>query len=133
MSYVAVRCDYPPVLHPILAYNYLNYKTCFFEKIRYNYLQDRLTDEAEMKMKPEHFDALRAAVLPALSRIPTAAQYAARDSCIPRIEKAKDTAMRHRWDAFWVSRFETRILYRAGYNDAHIDTALRKIVLESGK
>lgn len=32
-----------------------------------------------------------------------------------------------RWDALWASRFDVAPIYKAGCNDDHIDTALRKI------
>jgi hypothetical protein len=34
---------------------------------------------------------------------------------------------RARWDALWASGFDTRELYAESLNDAHIDTALKKI------
>jgi len=34
---------------------------------------------------------------------------------------------RKRWDALWASGFPAMELYNAGLNDAHIDTALKKI------
>lgn len=40
----------------------------------------------------------------------------------------KDADKRLRWDLLWASRFETVRLYALGYNDDHIDTALRKIL-----
>lgn len=82
-----------------------------------------------MKMSEQHYAQLRLAILSALPKIPTAAQYAARDPVIPRIDRAKDTAMRHRWDALWAARFDCKPLYDAGLNDNHIDTALRAIIV----
>jgi hypothetical protein len=83
-----------------------------------------------MKITKEQYASLKAAVQPALALIPTAEQYAARDPSIPRITVSKDTAMRHRWDAFWASKFPAGLLYAAGCNDSHIDTALKQIVRE---
>jgi hypothetical protein len=34
---------------------------------------------------------------------------------------------RKRWDALWASGFPAMDLYRAGLNDAHIDTVLKRI------
>ena len=44
----------------------------------------------------------------------------------------KCTAMRYRWDLLWCAvdagHFDIGTLYRAGANDEHIDTLLRKAV-----
>jgi hypothetical protein len=41
---------------------------------------------------------------------------------------------RQRWDALWravdAKRFDVNRLYKAGLNDAHIDTALKRIAAE---
>jgi hypothetical protein len=82
-----------------------------------------------MKITPEHYAQLRAAVAIGLPRIPSAEAYAARDPSIPRIAKAKDTAMRHRWDALWAAESMAPLSAIYEYaNSDHIDTALRAIV-----
>jgi hypothetical protein len=81
-----------------------------------------------MKITVAQLKELRSYILPALNKIPSAAQYAARDSSIPRIDRAQDTAKRHRWDALLASRFPVSTLYDAGLNDEHIDTALKHII-----
>ena len=75
------------------------------------------------KMRPEHFDALRAASLDWLSRYP------------PRYYYVRGLgAERHRWDMFnhAMSKAPSALLnYRELYaylDDSHIDTALRYIV-----
>ena len=83
-----------------------------------------------MKISNEHYQALRTAILAVVPVMPTAKQYMDRDPTIARIDRAKDTAKRYRWDLFWASRFDAAPLYSAGLNDDHIDTALRTIVKE---
>ena len=70
----------------------------------------------QMKMSPENFASLSAAVKPHLASTadPT------------------HSAMRQRCDAMNKSGFDTRPLYKAGLNDDHIDTALRKIQSSGG-
>jgi hypothetical protein len=76
------------------------------------------------KMRPEHFDALRAASLGWLSRYP------------PRYYSARGLgAERHRWDMFHHANAcilpPEQCLVTALYkylDDSHIDTALRYIV-----
>ena len=65
----------------------------------------------QMKMSASDFAALRTAVTPHLA---TTAD-------------PSHSAMRQRWDAMHKSGFDTRPLYKAGLNDDHIDTALRRI------
>jgi hypothetical protein len=36
-------------------------------------------------------------------------------------------SMRNRWDTLWASRYDVSKLYRAGLDDGHIDTALRRM------
>lgn len=38
-----------------------------------------------------------------------------------------NATMRQRWDALWRSKFDVRRFYKAGMNDDHIDTALRRV------
>jgi hypothetical protein len=67
-----------------------------------------------MKMSRELFDKLSAALAPSL------------------IGKQGRNDVRTRWDALWASDINVNELYRAGLNDAHIDTALRKILNSYG-
>ena len=68
------------------------------------------TIKGGMKMSPGDFASLKAAVTPHMA------------SADP-----SHSPMRQRWDAMHKSGFDTRPLYKAGLNDDHIDTALRKI------
>lgn len=68
-------------------------------------------DAGNMKMSPELFSALSAAVKPHIAST----------------ADPSHSPTRQRWDALWKSGFDTRKLYNAGLNDAHIDTALRRI------
>jgi hypothetical protein len=61
-----------------------------------------------MKMSDDLFDDLRAAIDSVGGLVPEA-------------------SMRNRWDALWRSGFNLSQLYKAGLNDDHIDTALRRI------
>lgn len=73
-----------------------------------------------MKIKTEHYSALKNACFAVLQRKPEAqAAY--------KVSGLSDT--RFRWDVLHASQFSTALLY--GYlNDAHIDTALRSIIIE---
>jgi hypothetical protein len=67
-----------------------------------------------MKMKPETFDALKAAVMPTMAHI----------------QRVKgEVNERLRWDCLWASKFPVNRLYNEGLNDSHIDTALRAIAV----
>lgn len=46
---------------------------------------------------------------------------------LPVMPKEGMNSMRVRWDALWASKFDVTILHSAGYNDNHIDTALKLI------
>jgi hypothetical protein len=65
----------------------------------------------QMKMSSGDFASLRAAVTPHMAST----------------ADPSHSAMRQRWDAMNKSGYDTRPLYKAGLNDDHIDTALRKI------
>ena len=65
-----------------------------------------------MKIHPQDYIALRNAVLPFRAQ-------------------GNPMTMRDRWDMLWRSGFDIAPLYRAGLNDDHIDTALRRIVKDS--
>ena len=73
--------------------------------------QPAAASQGQMKMSPENFASLSAAVAPHLASTADPAH----------------SAMRQRWDALHKSGFDTRPLYAAGLNDDHIDTALRRI------
>ncbi len=45
----------------------------------------------------------------------------------PVMPKDGANSERKRWDALWASGFNVSPLYKAGFNDAHIDTALKQI------
>ena len=53
-----------------------------------------------------------------------------RNGDFPRAELVKDLNKRYRWDLYWSAVRAGNSLPDSthGYNDAHIDTALRKIV-----
>lgn len=78
-----------------------------------------------MKIKPEHFDKLKAACEAVVAKYPTgAAEY----------QEKGLSQMRYRWDVLYVAmidgekglRFVCDVLYEY-VNDDHIDTALRAI------
>ena len=70
-----------------------------------------------MKMTDEHYNRLKAAI----ARI--------WDPCCPmRYAMTGKSPDRLRWDLLHASKFPVGILYSAGLDDGHIDTALRRIV-----
>lgn len=77
-----------------------------------------------MKVTTEHFNAMFAAIKP-FNTESRREDY--RLGQFPRAELVKDLDKRYRWDLFWMSGAET-VVRDVGYADAHIDTALRKIV-----
>jgi hypothetical protein len=83
-----------------------------------------------VKMKPEHFEALRAAISEADT---PAIRENYRKGQFPRSEQSHDKDKRYRWDLFgYAMRYELpkgymSVLY-AYLDDTHIDTALRNIV-----
>lgn len=91
-----------------------------------------------MKVTTEHRDMIEDAIARVLVRTEREkglteadirARYAARD--IPRGDAVQDIDKRFRWDLFHAATAGTRMgsdLYAAGYNDTHLDTALRSIV-----
>ena len=77
-----------------------------------------------MKMRPEHFAALKAAIEP----LDTHVRRAAYERCeFPRAEKVRDLYKRYRWDLVHASKFPINTLY-SYLDDTHIDSALKKIV-----
>ena len=86
-----------------------------------------------MKVKPEHFRKLQAAIAPLDT---TALRQNYKDGLFPGAEACKDLYLRYRWDLLYMSRLKIGDgvgikgdvdIY--GYaNDDHLDTALRRIV-----
>lgn len=79
-----------------------------------------------MKMQSEHYQHILEAVKPLAGLIKAHREVLKSD---PRV---KDLEMRLRWDLFWaakLSQFASDTLYTY-LNDAHIDTALKKIMTE---
>lgn len=79
-----------------------------------------------MKIKPEHYAKMRDEIAKIADRLPAHREALKSD---PRV---KDLEMRLRWDAAWMAslgRFLCAELYPYA-NDTHIDTALRKIMVE---
>lgn len=75
-----------------------------------------------MKMPADMYAKLRESVMRVLLAAPSArAMY--------REHGLSDE--RFRWDAYNGSDFDKALPYKAGLNDSHIDTALRKVVAES--
>lgn len=79
-----------------------------------------------MKVSSADLAALRK-VVSALDTDERRATYKAGD--FPRSELTKDLDKRYRWDLLWDTRGHKVLTGIDGYQDAHIDTALRSIVL----
>lgn len=82
-----------------------------------------------MKIKPEHFNQLKALIEP-LDTPTLRTRYQEKD--FPRSDNVKNLDMRYRWDLLYMIPGCTRRplmdeLY-VYMNDNHIDTALRRIV-----
>lgn len=45
----------------------------------------------------------------------------------PVMPKDGANSERKRWDALWASKFDVSKIYKAGFSDHHIDTALKQI------
>jgi hypothetical protein len=71
-----------------------------------------------MRISQEQYAAIKAACLGVLIKAPSLRQ---------RYRDLGLSAERFRWDVLWASGYPVNSLYNAGLNDAHIDTALRKI------
>lgn len=80
-----------------------------------------------MKMAVPDFEALRAAIKPLDTE---ARRETYRNGEFPRAELVKDLDTRYRWDLFWAVGGLRKVLPDVvhDYKDAHIDTALRRIV-----
>lgn len=87
-----------------------------------------------MKISNKHYAVLREAIRPLTDKL------ASHHAAIIAANAAKNPAMRTRWDALNASRIEgkpscfflSNVLYPAGLNDDHIDSALRAIMRELG-
>jgi hypothetical protein len=76
-----------------------------------------------MRMSQRHFDELAAHVAAFLN-----GKCLSEDD-VTEFYHARGLSMeRARWDTLHASKFDTRPLYAAGLNDAHVDTALRRIL-----
>jgi hypothetical protein len=67
-----------------------------------------------MKMKPETYAALKAAVVPIMKHMAPLGEL----------------NRRKQWDCLWASKFPVSRLYDEGLYDNHIETALRAIAAE---
>lgn len=81
-----------------------------------------------MKVAAEHLDVIREAI----SEHDTderRAKYVAGE--FPRSNQVRDLDKRYRWDLYWLAVRHGHSLPDSteGYNDAHIDTALRHLVM----
>jgi hypothetical protein len=86
-----------------------------------------------MKIKLEHFEILKAALVP-LDTAARRAQY--RAGAFPRAQHVKDLDKRYRWDLLNMQPALLRWVCDEIYtyaDDAHIDTALRAIVPALGE
>lgn len=84
-----------------------------------------------MKMTPDHFRRLKDAIEP-LDTKERRKKYLTGD--FPRSHSTKNLALRYRWDLFWESRHPNVYIWPVGtYIDAHVDTALRRIIPELTK
>lgn len=80
-----------------------------------------------MKVTPEHFETLKAAIEP-LDKEEYREQY--RQRKIARADTVRDINVRYRWDLYYFAAKQVGGLPDStnGYKMNHIDTALRKIV-----
>lgn len=80
-----------------------------------------------MKVTLEHLARLREVIAP-LDTAEHRRRYANLE--IARAESVKDIDMRYRWDLYWFAVRQGASLPDStnGYNNSHIDTALRSIV-----
>ena len=78
-----------------------------------------------MKIKPEHYTTLKNAIAPLKEH------FAKHRENIIAEGKAKDVETRLRWDAFHAAKYGGILSELYSYmTDDHIDTALKKIMLE---
>jgi len=96
-----------------------------------------------MKIQGKDFEVLRKVAEAGIERMKgdglTLNSYLERDPRIPRIDKTKDLEMRYRWDCFYLGqRLNVGVRFASakdhesgmggGYNEIHIDTALKHVV-----
>ena len=83
-----------------------------------------------MKVTPQDFETIRAAIEATGYADDEAIRERYRTRQIPRGDAVQDIDKRFRWDLYWAAARRTGGLPDSthGYNDAHIDTALRAIV-----
>lgn len=77
-----------------------------------------------MKMSQEHFETLKTAIEPLVPN------FKAHYEALKVNPKVKDLETRFLWDVFWAANVQTR--YHWDYKDAHIQTAVKKAVIELG-
>jgi hypothetical protein len=78
-----------------------------------------------LKMSPDHVNTLRRGIEPH-DTPERREQYSKGD--YPRSDKVKDPDKRYRWDLLWHSKALNDLPDDHGYNDDHIDSALKSIV-----
>jgi len=83
-----------------------------------------------MKVTPEHYAIIADAIAATGYADDESIRERYRRREIPRGEKVQDIDKRFRWDLYWAAARQSNGLPDStyGYNDAHIDTALRSIV-----
>ena len=83
-----------------------------------------------MKVTPEHLETIREAIAATGYADDEAIRERYRRREIPRGSLVQDIDKRFRWDLYWAAARQSGGLPDSteGYNDAHIDTALRSIV-----
>lgn len=81
-----------------------------------------------MRMSQDHFLQLKNSIEP-LDTEERRNRYLSGD--FPRSSSTKNLALRYRWDLFWEAKKSNGRMFPVGaYMDAHIDTALRRIIPE---
>lgn len=82
-----------------------------------------------MKIKPEHYQAIKDRIAPHIPKLKAHREYLLSDKCK---HKPKDLEKRIRWDFWWIAKIPYEIaseIYEYA-NDEHVDTALKKIMKE---
>jgi hypothetical protein len=78
-----------------------------------------------MKVSPKDLDNLIFAIAPLDTKD---MRDSHRKSYAEGYLKCKDADMRYRWDLYWIAVHRGFSFSKDSYNDAHIDTALRRAV-----
>ena len=83
-----------------------------------------------MRVTPEHLETIRAAIEATGYADDETIRERYRRRDIPRGDAVQDIDKRFRWDLYWAAARQSGGLPDStdGYNDSHIDTALRAIV-----